>query len=395
MENTGPLKDIKVLDLTMLLPGPLCSQHLGDLGADIIKVENPKVPDMIRKIHRNEIPYIFLLLNRNKSAITVNIKRKEGREIIHKILSDCDVLIEGFRPGAMKKMNLDYENLHKKFPKLIYCSISGFGQDGPYSNLAGHDGNYISYSGILGITGTSDGRPVLPGVQIADIAGGTLIALAAILAALYSREKSGKGQYIDVSMLDGALSMMGLPIGTFLNQKKDQGPGQMMLSGGLANYNIYKTSDGAWLMFAGLEERFLRAFLRSQNKEELLNPLKLTNHNYQQNQKLQEILKNIFSEKPYSYWEKYFDNPELCLSPIKKISEVLEDKQLVHRNMIEENDHTKYGRYYSLGSPFKFSETKTINKKEPPVHGEHTDEILKELGYSDFQISELRKKRVI
>ena len=217
----GPLDGVRVIDLSLLLPGPLCSMYLGDMGADVIKVENPRMPDLTRMMGaRLQSPSgessesgLFLMLNRNKRAITINLKRPEGREVLLRLLEDADILIEGFRPGTLDEMGIGYEQLRERFGRLIYCAISGYGASGPYRDLAGHDGNYIGYAGLLDINGEAGGPPVLPGVQIADIGGGTQMALSAILAALFARERTGEGQFLDISMLDGAFSFLSLHAG--------------------------------------------------------------------------------------------------------------------------------------------------------------------------------------
>lgn len=398
----GPLEGIKVIDLSLLLPGPLCAQHLGDLGAEVIKVENPKVGDMVRyggsKIEKDGFSEsgMFLQVNRNKKAITINIKRPEGREVLFKLLQDADILLEGFRPGAMAKMGLGYDDLKEKFPRLIYCAISGYGATGPYVPLAGHDANYIAYSGLLGINGTEE-MPILPGFQVADIGGGTLLALSGILAALYAREKTGKGQFVDIGMMDGAFQFLSLYAGDYFASGKIPKRGKALLSGGLPNYQIYKTKDNKFVVLAALEERFFRNFLRQINREDLLDGIQLgkMQENEEALEKLKPELEKIFASKTRDEWSELFENPDVCLAPVYELNEAMEDKQAKARGLVTEIHHPKLGKIKVLGSPFHFSETPVQYRYHPPAHGEHTVEILKELGYTQEEINKLREKRAI
>ena len=398
----GPLDGIKVVDLSLLLPGPLCSMHLGDMGADVIKVENPRAADMTRymgarlgaedgDIHNGESG-MYLAINRNKRAITVNIKRPEGIAVIHKLLEDADILLEGFRPGALAKMGLGYEDLKEKYPRLIVCAISGYGAGGPYESLAGHDGNYISYSGLLGITGTAGGAPVLPGFQVADIGGGSQAALVSILAALYNREKTGRGQFLDISMMDGAFAFLSLHAGEYVASGKSPERGEMALSGGLPNYNVYRCKDNQYVMLGALEERFFKSFLRRIDKESLL-----TEHGFSPDglAKIKPELEKIFAEKTRDEWAELFMDPDTCLAPVNSIEEAFEDPQLTERKMVLKMEHPELGEIMMIGSPFKFSETPCTYRRLPPGHGEHTESILAELGYNPEQIKELRSKRAV
>ena len=394
----GPLHGIKVIDLSLLLPGPLCSMYLGDMGAEVVKVENPRAADLTRymgtkiKGKNYEETGFYLSLNRNKKAITLNLKKSKGREVLLKLLEDADVLLEGFRPDTLNKMGIGYAQLKEKFPKLIYCAISGYGANGPYKELAGHDGNYISYSGLLGITGQAGKEPVLPGFQVADIGGGTLPALTSILAALYAREKTGKGQFLDIGMIDGAFGFLSLHSGEFIASQEEPERGDLALSGGLPNYNVYKTKDSKYIMLGALEERFFRYFLRQINREELLEGFKYEKAYLD---KIKPELEKIFLEKNRDDWQELFMNPNTCLSPVKTIKEAFEDEQLRAREMVVTMNHPKLGEVKMIGSPFKFSETPCTYRLRPPAYGEHTNEILQSAGLSPEEIQNLKDKRVI
>lgn len=395
---SGPLTGVKVIDISMLLPGPLCSMHLADMGAEVIKVENPRMPDMTRlmgsklKKGESEESGFFLILNRNKKSVTINIKRPEGREVLLKLLEDADILLEGFRPQTMAEMGIGYEQLKTKFPRLIYCAISGYGTGGPSENLAGHDANYIARSGLLDITGKKEGPPVLPGFQVADIAGGSLTALSSILAALYAREKTGKGQFLDISMMDGAFSLLSLHAGEYIASGQNPERGAMPLSGGLANYNVYRCRDGKYVMLGALEERFFKSFLRRIEREDLMEYF-TTDEEMQVH--LKSELQNIFGLKDRDEWDDLFLDPDSCLSPVNSIEEAFEDPQLKARDMIVTMVDHELGEVSLIGSPFRFSDSRPSYRYFPPKHGQHTDEILQELGFDKATIEELRKKRAV
>lgn len=254
MQNA--LSGLKVLDLTRLLPGPFCSMLLADLGADVIKVEDPKIGDYIRawspKIGGNS--GYHAVLNRNKRSLTLNLKSREGKAIFEKLAAGADVVLEGFRPGVMKKLGLDFESLERINPRLVYCAISGYGAEGILSNKAGHDINYLALSGVLSHSGKD--FPTLSGVQIADVGGGALMAAFSVMAALFARERLGRGQFIDISMTDGALSWNCMRWGKFIAGGEVPSPGDDMLNQGIACYNIYPTSDGRFMSLGALSPSF-------------------------------------------------------------------------------------------------------------------------------------------
>lgn len=403
----GPLEGITVVDLSLLLPGPLCSQHLADLGADVIKVENPRMPDMTRlwslggeagetsepgqvsepesgSTHGAKDGPMFQLLNRNKKGITLNIMRPEGRAILLRLLEKADVLLEGFRPGKMEELGVGYSQLKERFPALVYCAISGYGATGPLRDHAGHDGNYIARAGVLDLTGTAE-KPVVPGIQIADVAGGTLIALSGILAALYARARTGKGQFVDVSMMDGAFSLLPLLAAEWAAGGSPK-RGAMPLSGALPNYSVYQTKDGRHVMLGALEERFYRAFLRQTGHEDWMELWSA--------RKMSELfvkMEELFCSKTLAEWSPLFENTECCLAPVNRLEEAFSDPQLIARGMAISGPGGP-----RIGSPFALSGTPAEpGKRAAPRHGEHTREILSALGFSDLDIEELQKKRTI
>lgn len=389
--NPSPLKGVKVLDFTMLLPGPLCTMYLGDLGADVFKVEHPIAFDNTRKmgdsLFNTDIKSYFYLLNRNKKSLVINFKRKEGVEIIKKIIPDIDILVEGFRPNMMKEIGLGYEELCSINPKLIYCSISGYGQNSIYKEYAGHDGNYLALSGILDLIGEE--KPVLPAIQIADILGGAMTAMSSILTALYYREKTGEGQFIDVSIMDSTLNVAILAIGDFISNKKNVIRNQTYLSGKLPNYNIYKCKDNRYVILAALEGQFFQVFLKQIQRLDLLQ--KTIEGKYEE---VKTELTNFFKEKTYQDLEPIFKNPNSCLTPILTLEEVFENPHFLSRGSIIQINDKELGILKIPGSPFVFSKSKISYRLPPPKLGQHTKEILKKY-YSEEEIQEFNLKKLI
>ncbi len=390
-EPTGPLKGVRVLDLSLLLPGPLCSMHLADMGADVIKVENPRAMDATRSMYRSDtgVPGLFMMLNRNKKAITLNFKRPRAREIFWKLLERTDILLEGFRPDGMDKMGIGYDTLKEKFPKLIYCGISGYGISGKYTDFAGHDSNYLAFAGLLHQSGVP---PRIPGYQLADVGGGTLTALSAILAALYHREKTGKGQRIDISMMESSLQFLSLYAGIYSAERKVPEPGNAILSGGLPNYNIYRTKEGRYVALGALEDMFFKTFLRQAGLHSVLNQLPVTEANAQN---ISSILKDFFLNKDFAELDPIFTNPDSCLTPIRTLEEVMHCEHLRERGMILDIPHPKYGRILQFGSPFHFLSTPVSYRLHPPDHGEHNLEVYSSLGYSEDEINSWKAERLI
>lgn len=264
------LDGLKVLDLSMNLPGPYMTWILAGLGAEVVKVENPAGGDYARVLAGSTDSPFFAAVNRNKKSVTLNLKHTEGRKIFLQLLDRYDVLVEGFRPGTMERLGLGYETTSSRNPRLIHVSISGYGQGGPYRLRAGHDVNYLSLAGILGMTGTREGRPVIPGVQIADIAGGSLLALTGLLAAIIQRETTGRGQFVDVSMFHGALSLATMVFAGVNAGLEQPEPGRMVLTGRFPCYGLYQTSDGRYMSLGALEFKFWQNFCLAVGREELL-----------------------------------------------------------------------------------------------------------------------------
>lgn len=389
-----PLESIRVLDLTRLLPGPYCTMLLADFGAEVIKVETPKIGDYARweepKIDDNSA--LFHSLNRNKKSIVLNLKTEEGKEVFLKLAEQADVVIESFRPGVMDRLGVGYDVLKKHNPRLVYCALTGYGQTGPYRDLPGHDINYLGYSGLLDLMGEQGGRPVVPAAQIADLGGGALPAALGIMFALFEREKSGNGQFVDISMLDGVVSWLQSTLPDYLSSGNVPTRGEMRLSGGKACYGVYETKDGRYLSVGTLEPKFWKSFCEVIGKEEfiplLMAPLR------EQNRMKAEIQEVILG-KTLSEWLEQFSKVKTCVAPVNTLAEMVEDPQVLAREMIQTVDHPLEGVMRQIGFPIKLSGTPGQIQFYAPALGEHTDEVMKGIGLSDQEIHRLKEQGVI
>jgi crotonobetainyl-CoA:carnitine CoA-transferase CaiB-like acyl-CoA transferase len=293
---SSALEGIRILDLTRLLPGPYASLMLADLGAEVVKIEDPRDGKYIRwrwapSRVKEESPY-FLSLNRNKKSMKLNLRSDKGREIFLKLAKNYDVILDGFRPGVMDRLSVGYKDVKKVNPRIIFCAITGYGQDGPYKDRAGHDINYTGVAGILSMTGDRDGPPIISGVQIADIGGGGMLAAFAILAAIIAREKMGRGQFIDISMLDGSIACSVIGLAKFFADGQIPEKGKMLLSGQLACYHIYQTKDKGYISLGALEHQSWQNFCKVVGKEDLIKDQFASG---ERQDEVISILTNIFS----------------------------------------------------------------------------------------------------
>jgi alpha-methylacyl-CoA racemase len=392
---TEPLSGIRILDLSRLLPGAYASQMLADFGADVIKVEEPGSGDYGRSMP----PYgpggmgqVFLATNRNKRSLSLNLKTEEGRTIFRRLVRTADVLLESFRPGVMARLGLGYEQLREIRPELIYCAISGYGQDGPYSQRAGHDLNYAGYSGLLHYNRSSEGSPAMPPTQLGDLAGGSLMAVIGILTALVGRSQSGQGRLVDVSMTEGLMALLPLAISAYLTGGQAPAPGQSALDGGLPCYNIYETRDGNYVTLAALEPKFWHAFCTRVGHLELL-PFHMPLGPLERKQAM-DILRAIFKTKTRDEWVAELADLDTCVGPVYNLEEALND---VHARAREVTLMSEIG-----GAPFgtlrtfpRLSETAQEQRYRPPSLGEHSEEILAEVGYSQAEIADFRARGII
>jgi crotonobetainyl-CoA:carnitine CoA-transferase CaiB-like acyl-CoA transferase len=388
------LDGVKVLDLSRLLPGPFCSMLLADLGADVIKVEDPKGGDYIRwwppLLGKNSGYHV--VLNRNKRSLTLNLKASQGKEVFRDLVTTADVVLEGFRPSVMDRLGLGYEALKDINPRLIYCAITGYGQDGPRAHRAGHDNNYLALNGILSYSG-HDGQPVMPGVQIADIGGGALYAAFSIVAALFARERLGQGQCIDIAMADGAFTWHCLRWGKYLADYQAPQPGDDFLNHGYACYNLYTTRDGRHMSLGALEPQFWKAFCEAMVRPDWDRADYFEPGPHQRG--LQHEIAAAFLEKDQAEWIALFAGRDCCCEPLLSLREAMDDDQIRARQMVVDMIHQSWGAYRQLGIAPKFSLTPGAIRSHAPELGEHTDDVLKTHGYSQEVIGRLKASGVV
>ena len=390
----GALKGVKVLDLSRLLPGPYCTLMMADYGAEVIKIEEPGQGDYIRwrKPAIEGIGARHLTINRNKKSIELNLKTNEGKEIFKKMAANADVILESFRPGVMDRLGLGYEEISKINEGIVYCSLTGYGQTGPYRNLPGHDINYLGYSGILGLIGEKDGKPIVPGVQIADIGGGALMALSGICMALFHKERTGKGQYIDVSMMDGAVTWLYAAASDYFASGKIPERGSNRLDGHFAFYNVYETKDKKYLSVGASEFKFWKRICELVEKPEWI---ALHEGPEEIQEKLKQDLTQLFKQENQEHWIDLLASDDTCVSPVNDIDQIFNDPQIIERELFKEMNHPIAGTIKQIGFPIKFSETQGEIYSHSPILGEHTDEILSQLDYSNEDIDQFRKSGII
>ncbi|NVM52075.1 MAG: CoA transferase [Candidatus Helarchaeota archaeon] len=392
------LKGLKIIDLTLLFPGPFGMKVFADFGAEVIKIENRANPDATRGLPplvgtsgRRRQSFFYHTLNRNKKSLTLNLKKQEALEIFYKLAKEADVIVEQFRPGVVKKLRVDYETIKKINPRIIYCSITGYGQDGPYRDFPGHDLNYTAYAGVAGLNQSRDEEPILPGLQIADMVGGGLNAVIGILLALYARQHTGKGQHIDISMMDGVLGLNQMFLAQWLAMRAKPKLKEQPLTGALPQYQMMKCKDGKYFSIGALEPKFYTALLRQIGREDLLKG------SFSRAQVFEELNKT-FLTKDRDTWTKEINDCEFndakMVAPVYEVDEVENDPQVQARNLIIDVE-TPHGTIKQIGFPIKLSETPATLKFCAPTVGQHNEEILGTLGYSPEEVKALRKKKVI
>ncbi|OPX34896.1 MAG: hypothetical protein B1H11_09960 [Desulfobacteraceae bacterium 4484_190.1] len=390
--NEEALKGFKIIDLSRYGPGRYCTMLLADFGAEVITIETPRIDSVLPPFLTDDASPRYIAFNRNKKSMAINLRKDEGRQILCKLVKGADVLLEGFRPGVAKRMRIDYETLKSVNPRLIYCSISGFGQDGPYSERSGHDLNYVGMSGILDLTGPEEGPPSLLGAQIGDLVGGFYQASAGILMALLERERSGQGQYIDISILDGLVHALWLQGAEYLLAGRLPQRGEHILTGLSSGYNIYETSDNKFITLGCYEPLFWKRLCKLIGRDDLVE------YQYVKGEKRREVLrifKGIFKTKTRRKWIEILDEADIPCGPVNNFSETFSDPQVLHRQMVVEVNHPLLGTTRQIGIPMKFSRTPGTIKNAAPRYGEHTIEILTKIGFTKEAIQELRNNKTI
>jgi crotonobetainyl-CoA:carnitine CoA-transferase CaiB-like acyl-CoA transferase len=388
-----PLAGVTVLDLTRLLPGGYCTLLLSDLGADVIKVEEPGRGDYIRwtpplvdgesAAHR--------ALNRGKRSITLNLKTPKGPDVLRRLAGAADVVVESFRPGVMHRLGVGYEALAASNPALVYCSITGYGQDGPYRNEVGHDINYLGYAGALSMTGSPEDderRPVVPGLQIGDLGGGGMLGAIGILAGLLDARQGGRGRFVDAAMLDGAVSWLSIHAGAALASGIEPDPATALLGGGWACYRVYRCRDGRWVTVGALEPRFWEALCRTLGCPDLI-PEQFEPHPRQG--EIVARLEGLFTQRDREGWLAAFAGVDACVGPVNAVREALSDPQVLYRGMLAEVAGASVGP----GPVPKLSGGSVEPLTRAPGLGEHTDQVLREFGIADDEAAALRGSGVL
>jgi len=399
------LEGVRILDLSRLIPGTFCTMLLGDLGAEVVKIEAPGVSEFMGSSgplgeEKSRKMAAYYAPNRNKKSVVINLKSQAGQEIFYGLSQRADVIVEGFRPGVAERLGIDYETIEKLNRKIIYCSLSGYGQDGPYRAFPGHDINYIAMAGILGLIGHDEGPPVIPLNLVADFAGAALYAALGIAVALVARNRTGRGQYVDVAYMDGAVSLMSwFTCGYFFDGSVLR-RGQSWLHGAYPYYGVYETKDGKHITIGCLEPHFWENLCRFLGKEEYISYHFAPEHTFQkpEDEKWDEIrsfLRQVFLTRTRDEWFDLLIHNDVPAGKIHTPDEVFTDPQVLHRQMVIEVEDPILGKVKQVGVAPKLSNTPGKVRSLSPLPGEHTNEILRELGYEWEEIQDLREEGAI
>ena len=397
------LEGIKVLDFCRNAPGMFATTVLADLGADVLMIERPM--DETRAAYEKLVAGIdgedderrhaaFNALQRNKRSLALNLKRFEAQKIFQKLAETADVVVEGFRPGVMGRLGAGYEKVRSINPRAVYCSVSGYGQDGPYSQMAGHDINYISFAGALGLIGPQNGRPAIPLNLIADYAGGGLCGAVGILAALMAREKTGKGQYVDIAMSEGVLYMLSGLVSDVLSRGILAERGGNRLNGGAPYYNVYRTKDDKYFSIAAIEPWFWENLCRSVGLEDLLPYQDATGH---KKAEVEQALTDTFSAKTRDEWFETLKDANISVGKVYSLEEALDDPHAQHRGMVLEIESSAIpeGKVRQVATSIHLSETPGQVRHLGSVTGQHTANVLEELGFDAAAVADLKQRQVV
>ncbi len=406
------LEGITILDLSGGYPGAYSTRILGDLGAEVINIGGRpyKTGQQARAAGEEgqaraagegeRRAAAYQTVNRNKKSIVLNLKTEEARQIFYRLAEKADVIVDPFRPGVAKRLGIDYQTMSKINPRIIYCSMTGYGQDGPYRDLPGHDINYISIAGALDLIGEAGGKPVIPLNLIADLGGAALHAIIGILTALIARGKTGRGQYIDISYVDSTISLltMSVVVEPYFRTNIVPKRGETFLGGGYPYYGVYETKDGKFITLGCLEPFLWENLCRAIGREDFIPFHFEPEHRKMEDKKWQEIsssLEQIFLTKTRDEWFELLSQKDVAIGKVYSLDEVFTDPQVLHRQMVIEVEHPTEGKVKQVGIAIKLSDTPGKVRSLPPLAGEHTNELLIGLGYSEQRINELRQEGVV
>jgi crotonobetainyl-CoA:carnitine CoA-transferase CaiB-like acyl-CoA transferase len=391
---SGPLASLKVLDFSTLLPGPFASLMLADMGAEVLRIESLTRMDLLRVLppHDQGTSASHAYLNRNKRSLALDLKQAQALEIVRELVKGYDIVLEQFRPGVMERLGLGYEALKAINPRLIYVSITGYGQTGPYRDRAGHDINYLAVAGVASYTGRQDSGPLPLGVQLADVGGGSLHAVVGLLAAVIARQQSGVGQYLDVSMTDCSFSLNAMAGAGYLACGVEPERESHVLNGG-SFYDYYRTRDGRWMSVGSLEPAFMQQLCAALGRPELaaqgLSPKP------EQQKALKQALQVEFERRSFDELCELFAGVDACVEPVLSLSEAVDHPQLKARELISQVPRGDGTTQAQLACPLKFSDGLPAPRHIGAAVGAHSDEVLMEMGFSVQRIEDLRRAKVV
>lgn len=396
--GSGPLAGLKVLDLTRLLPGPVATMHLADLGAEVIKIEDTGAGDYARSMGPGERAagasgdsLFFRMVNRNKKSLRLDLKQAAGVEVFMRLAKDADVIFESFRPGVVDKLGIGYETIRTVNPRIVYCAITGYGQTGPWAQLAGHDINYLATAGLLDQIGSHDGRasgpPSIPNLQIGDLLGGALTPLLGVLAAVIGAKSTGQGSHVDVAMTDAVLAHTIFPLVTTLVYGQPAPRGADLLTGGVPCYGVYRTADARYLAVGALEPKFWQALCAAIDRPDLA-PFGLATGT--EGGRVKSELASLIASRPLAHWQPLFEAADCCVTPVLRLDEAMAHPQIAAREMVVEVGCTK-----QYAPPFKLSAWPWASAAPAPAVGADSGAVLRAAGYADSDIEQLRAGRVI
>jgi len=398
------LEGLKVVDLSNYVPGALCTMILADFGAEVIKIE-PAKPFPFENMgyssagEEKRKDAAYFALNRNKKSLAVDLKSEAGKDIFYRLARRADVIIEGYRPGVVKKLGIDYETIRRMNSRIIYCSLSGYGQDGPYSLHPGHDINYISIAGVLGVIGSVDGPPTIPLNLIADFAGASLYGTIAILLACIARERTGSGQYIDHAYLDGALHLMTYFTHRYFLDGTTMARGESWFAGVYPYYAVYRTKDDKYLSIGCLEPEFWQNLCQALGREDYAVCAWTMDATYkkptEKHREMFDFLKSAFLDRTRDEWFDMLAPRDIPVGKVYSMDEVFSDPQVISRKALIEVEDPKLGKIRQVGVLPRLSKTPGSVRTLAPLHGDHTDDILRELGYGIDEINNYHRKGII